>query len=48
MRSLRTAIKSSPHLPQLKKARAQQQRPNAAKKFLKRKSTAHIQKKKKN
>ena len=32
MRSLRTATKSSPHLPQLEKARAQQRRPNAAKK----------------
>ena len=31
MRSPRTATKSSPHSPQLEKARAQQQRPNAAK-----------------
>ena len=31
MRSLRTARKSSPHLPQLEKARVQQQRPNTAK-----------------
>ena len=31
MRSLRTATKSSPHLPQLEKARVQQRRPNAAK-----------------
>ena len=32
MRSPRTATKSSPHSLQLEKARAQQQRPNAAKK----------------
>ena len=32
MRSLRTARKSSPRLPQLEKARVQQRRPNAAKK----------------
>ena len=32
MGSLRTATKSSPHSPQLEKARAQQRRPNAAKK----------------
>ena len=31
MRSWRTAAKSSPHLLQLEKAQAQQQRPNAAK-----------------
>ena len=31
MRSPHTAMKSSPRLPQLEKARAQQQRPNAAK-----------------
>ena len=31
MRSLRTITKSSPHSPQLEKARVQQQRPNAAK-----------------
>ena len=31
MRSQRTATKSSPCLPQLEKARAQQQRPNTAK-----------------
>ena len=31
MRSMRTAPKSSPRSPQLEKARAQQQRPNAAK-----------------
>ena len=31
MRSPRIAMKSSPLLPQLEKARAQQQRPNAAK-----------------
>ena len=31
MRSPRTATKSSPHLPQLEKAREQQRRPNAAK-----------------
>ena len=31
MRSLHTATKSSPLSPQLEKARAQQQRPNAAK-----------------
>ena len=31
MRSLRTAMKSSPRSPQLEKAHAQQQRPNAAK-----------------
>ena len=31
MRSLRTATKSSPRSPQLEKARAQQQRPDAAK-----------------
>ena len=30
MRSLRTTMKSSPRSPQLEKARAQQQRPNAA------------------
>ena len=35
MRSLRTAGKSSPRSPQLEKARAQQQRPNAAKNKLK-------------
>ena len=32
MRSLRTAMKSSPRSPQLEKARAQQRRPNAEKK----------------
>ena len=32
MRSPRTATKSSPRLPQLEKAHAQQRRPNAAKK----------------
>ena len=32
MRSLHTATKSSPHSPQLEKARAQQRRPNAYKK----------------
>ena len=32
MRSLRTAMKSSPHSPQLEKACVQQQRPNAARK----------------
>ena len=32
MRSPRTATKSSPRSPQLEKARAQQRRPNAAKK----------------
>ena len=31
MRSLRTTTKSSPHSPQLEKARMQQQRPNTAK-----------------
>ena len=31
MRSLRTAIKSSPRSPQLEKAHVQQQRPNTAK-----------------
>ena len=31
MRSLHTAMKSSTHVPQLEKARVQQQRPNAAK-----------------
>ena len=31
MKSVRTATKSSPRSPQLEKARAQQQRPNAAK-----------------
>ena len=31
MRTLRTAMKSSPCLPQLEKARTQQQRPNTAK-----------------
>ena len=31
MRSPRTTMKSSPHLPQLEKAHTQQQRPNAAK-----------------
>ena len=31
MGSPRTATKSSPHLPQLEKARVQQQRPNTAK-----------------
>ena len=30
MRSLRTVTKSSPRLPQLEKAQAQQQRPNEA------------------
>ena len=36
MRSLRTAKKSSPRLPQLEKARVQQRRPNADKnKFFK-------------
>ena len=37
MRSPRTATKSSPRLPQLEKARAKQQSPNAAKKKLKKK-----------
>ena len=32
MRSLRATMKSSPRSPQLEKAHAQQQRPNAAKK----------------
>ena len=32
MRSLHTARKSSPHSPQLEKARVQQQRPNTTKK----------------
>ena len=32
MRSLHTARKSSPHSPQLEKARGQQQRPNTTKK----------------
>ena len=31
MRSMHTAMRSSPRLPQLEKARTQQQRPNAAK-----------------
>ena len=31
MRSPRTAMESSPHSPQLEKARAEQRRPNAAK-----------------
>ena len=34
MRSPRTTTKSSPYSPQLEKARAQQQRPNAAKKLI--------------
>ena len=46
MRSPCTATKSSPHSPQLEKARAQQRRPNAAKnkinKFIK-KRKAQIQ-----
>ena len=42
MRSLRTAMKSSPRSPQLEKAHAQQQRPNAAKKK-KKKSVAGLQ-----
>ena len=33
VRSPRTAMKSSPRSPQLEKARAQQRRPNAAKKI---------------
>ena len=41
MRSLRTTTKSSPHSPQLEKAREQQRRPKAAKnkinKFIKKK-----------
>ena len=39
MRNLRTATKRSPHSPQLEKARAQQQRPNAAKDKLKKKKS---------
>ena len=46
MRSPHTAMKSSPHSPQLEKARAQQRRPNAAKhkeinKLKKKKETPH-------
>ena len=36
-RGPRTAMKSGPHLPQLEKARAQQQRPNTAKNLKKKK-----------
>ena len=39
MRSLRTAMKCSPHSLQLEKARVQQQRPNAAKKKKKKNKT---------
>ena len=42
MRSLRTATKSSPRLPQLEKARAQKQRPNAAKKKKKKKNSKQV------
>ena len=46
MRSPRTAVKSSPRSLQLEKARAQQQRPNAAKnkinKFIKKKKSKWI------
>ena len=38
MISPRTATKSSPHLPQLEEAHAQQRRPNAAKKKKKKKT----------
>ena len=34
LRSPRTATKSSPHSPQLEKARVQQRKPNAAKKLI--------------
>ena len=37
----RTAMKSGPHLPQLEKAHAQQQRPNTAKNKLKKKKKRH-------
>ena len=40
MRSLRAAMKSSPRLPQLEKARMQQRRPNAAKNKLKKETEA--------
>ena len=39
MRSLRTTMKSSPCSPQLEKARAQERRPNAAKKKERKKQT---------
>ena len=43
MRSLRTTTKSSPHSPQLEKARVQQWRPNTAKNKLKKKKETIIQ-----
>ena len=45
MRSLCTAMNSSPHLPQLEKARAQQRRPNAAKKKKRKKKKINRKKK---
>ena len=41
MRSLRTAVKSSPHSPQLERARVQQRRPSAAKNLKKKKKKAN-------
>ena len=44
MRGLSTAMKSGPHLPQLEKALAQQQRPNAAKNKIKeKKEKVHLE-----